>query len=241
MDAAFSCWPGMRASVLRAHIIDDRGSQSMSRTFFAPLRAEPLAKATLRRLLKAIGYETTDWCRVVMYRHCFAFVRSLNPAKLDVLEISGGPQWRREFEFQSYMGTAFPGFDICSEVLDRRFDLIIADQVFEHLRWPYRAARNVYAMLRPGGFFLIATPFLLRVHKSPIDCSRWTEEGLSCLLQECGFEAAMIETHSWGNRRCLVANLARWRRRGWFGSLKNEPDFPVMVWAFAQKPIEIEA
>jgi SAM-dependent methyltransferase len=221
--------------------IDGRGLPSMSQAFLALFRAEPAAKAKLRRLLKAIGYETTDWCRVVMYRHCFEFVRSLDPSKLDVLEISCGPQWRREFAFGSYTGTAYPGFDICSELLDRRFDLIIADQVFEHLRWPYRAARNVYWMLRPGGYFLVATPFLLRVHKSPIDCSRWTEEGLSCLLQECGFDADRIKTYSWGNRRCVIANLTRWRRRGWFGSLKNEPDFPVMVWAFAQKPAKTEA
>lgn len=210
----------------------------MLRTLFAPLLANPQTRAKFRGFLNAVGYETADWCRVVMYRDCFAFIRSLEPSQLDVLEIAAGPQWRREFEFRSYTPTSFPGFDICKDVLDRHFDLIIADQVFEHLRWPYRAGRNVFQMLRPAGHFVIATPFLMRVHPSPSDYSRWTEEGLACLLQECGFPAERITTRSWGNRACIKANFTRWARRGWFGSLKNEPLFPVTVWAFAQKPPE---
>src|SRR5207245_1375873 len=95
--------------------------------------------------------------------------------------------------------------------------------------------RNVWAMLKPGGRFVIATPFLVRVHRVPIDCNRWTEDGLSHLLQECGFKEEDISTGSWGNRRCIAANMTAWRKRGFFGSLKNEPDYPVMVWAFARK------
>lgn len=182
-----------------------------------------------------VGFDTTDWLRVVMYRECFAFIHSINPETLDVLEISGGPQWRRNFNFRSYTSTDFPDFDICAETLDRQFDLIIADQVFEHLPWPMRAGRNVHAMLRPGGYFVIATPFLVRIHEVPIDCSRWTEQGLSYLLQECGFESSNIKTASWGNRKCLNANLFKWRRYGFYRSLANEPNFPVMVWAIARK------
>jgi SAM-dependent methyltransferase len=170
-----------------------------------------------------------------MYERCFAFIRQLGPEKLDVLEISAGPLWVREFRFGSYTPTSYPDFDICAQALPRTFDLIIADQIFEHLEWPYRAGRNVHQMLRPGGYFVIATPFLLRVHKSPIDCSRWTEDGLSYLLQECGFAADRIKTGSWGNRACVTSNFRHWRKRGFTGSLANEPDFPVMVWAFAQR------
>ena|SRR5580704_12792834 len=69
----------------------------------------------------------------------------------------------------------------------------------------------------------------------PINCSRWTAEGLGYLLQECGFEEKDIQVGSWGNRSCVKRNLRKWRKRGFFGSLKNEPDYPVMVWAFAKK------
>jgi hypothetical protein len=90
-------------------------------------------------------------------------------------------------------------------------------------------------MLRPGGHFIIATPFLVRVHQVSIDCSRWTEQGLSYLLQECGFDAGDIKTASWGNQKCLNANLLKWRRYGFHRSLANEPNFPVMVWPIARK------
>lgn len=197
-------------------------------------RSQPRLQARLRRALHAVGYDTTDWMRVVMYRQCFQFIRELGPERLDVLEISAGPQWVREFTFQSYTATGYPEFDICAQTLPGRFDLIIADQVFEHLKWPYRAARNVLAMLRPGGHFLVTVPFLVRVHKSPSDCTRWTEEGLGYFLQDCGFAAAGIATGSWGNRDCVKANLTAWRKRGLFASLVNEPDFPLVVWAFAR-------
>ena len=202
----------------------------------APVRRQRTLRAIGKRVLDAIGYDTTDWVRVVMYRRAFAYIRELGPERLDALEISAGPQWRRQLAFRSYAQMNFPEFDICSDVLPRQFDLIIADQVFEHLPWPARAARNVYAMLRPGGCFIIATPFLVRVHNSPIDCSRWTTQGLSYFLQEAGFPAAGIATDAWGNRACMKANLTRWRKRGFLGSLRNEPEFPVMVWAFARKP-----
>jgi SAM-dependent methyltransferase len=192
----------------------------------------------VKNMLATVGFDSTDWLRVVMYRQCFAFIQGIRPETLDTLEISGGLQWRRTFKFRSYTSTEFPEFDICAQVLDRQFDLIIADQVFEHLPWPMRAGRNVYAMLRPGGYFIIATPFLVRVHDVPIDCSRWTQQGLSYLLQECGFLARDIKTYAWGNRKCLKANLFKWRRYGFYRSLANESNFPVMVWAIAQKQLQ---
>ncbi|EWY37097.1 hypothetical protein N825_21870 [Skermanella stibiiresistens SB22] len=204
--------------------------------FLSFFRQRPELKAKVRHLLGSVGYDTTDWVRVVMYQRSFDFIRQLGPDKLDALEISAGPIWQREFQFKSFTGTQYPGFDICAGVLERKFDLIIADQVFEHLTHPLEAARNVLAMLKPGGYAIISTPFLLRVHNSPIDCSRWTETGLSLLLEQAGFQTAEIKTGSWGNRACLKANLTKWRKRGFFGSLRNEPDFPVMVWAFARKP-----
>ena len=189
----------------------------------------------LRKALPAIGFETADWQRAVMYKRCFEFIRGLDPSCLNVMEISAGPQWVREFNFHSFTDMKYPEYDICVDRLDQQFDLIIADQVFEHLKWPYRAGRNVFAMLKPGGHFIMATPFLIRVHKVPLDCSRWTEDGLFYLLQECGFPAEGITCGSWGNRACVKGNFHHWPKAG-YHSLVNEPDFPVVVWAFAQRP-----
>ena len=164
--------------------VDGRASTILSaphRNFFG---SAPSRRAWLKFLMNKVGFDTTDWVRVVMYERCFSFIRSLGPEQLDALEISAGPQWKRSFQFRSFAETQFPEFDICSQRLERQFDLVIADQVFEHLKWPYRAGRNVLAMLRPGGHFIVTVPFLVRIHKSPMDCSRWSEEGLRYFLQE---------------------------------------------------------
>jgi SAM-dependent methyltransferase len=192
-----------------------------------------------RKIAEAIGYPYyhPHWARTVLYERASAFIRALDPSRLDVLEISPGDnEYWRQLPFRSHSRLAYPEFDVCRDRLEPSYDLVIADQVFEHTLQPWRGVANVRHMLRPGGWFFIATPFLLRVHAHPIDCSRWTELGLRQLLLECGADWERIETASWGNRRAIRGNFRRWTRQTWWRSLRNEPKFPVMVWAFAQAP-----
>jgi hypothetical protein len=112
--------------------------------------------------------------------------------------------------------------------------------VFEHICYPFRAARNVHAMLREGGHFLITTPFLLKIHNHPVDCTRWTEAGMKYLLADSGFSLQAVVTGSWGNRACVIGNFRTWRYYNrWLHSLRNEPDFPVVVWALATKDRDV--
>ncbi len=188
-----------------------------------------------KQLLRRFGYEPWHWVRYTMYHECFRLIEGLGPETLDACEISAGNEWRK-LPFRSYSELNFPEFDLCSQVLDRQFDLIIADNVFEHLPYPYRAARNVLEMLKPGAAFLNITPFMIRVHEVPIDCSRWTVDGMAYFLEDCGFERQSMITGSWGNRACVKGNLSRWQRVGFYSPMKNEPQYPVQVWALARKP-----
>ncbi|MEB3983927.1 methyltransferase domain-containing protein [Mycobacterium sp. 663a-19] len=175
------------------------------------------------------------WVRRVMDRETRKLVQGVEPHQRDALELSGD-YWGRVEQFKSYRSVHYPEFDVCASALDEQFDLIFAEQVFEHLLWPYRAGKHVYQMLRPGGYFLMTTPFLIRIHGVPVDCSRWTETGIRYFLAECGFDLDRITTGSWGNIACVRANFWRWARyRRFWHSLHNEPNFPVSVWAFAQK------
>ena len=182
------------------------------------------------------GEPGNQWLRVVMNRETEKLVAGLNPPTLKALEISGR-NWDRPGYFREYLSLEYPAYDVCAAAYPDTFDLVLAEQVFEHLLWPYRAARNVYQMLNSGGHFLISTPFLLKVHNYPIDCSRWTELGLKHFLAECGFPLENIVTASWGNRACVRANFGpRWViYQKWLHSLRNEPDVPVVVWALARK------
>jgi len=118
----------------------------------------------------------------------------------------------------------------------KKYDIIFTEQVFEHLKYPYRAARNVWRMLKPGGLFIITTPFLVKIHGHPLDCTRWTSMGMKYFLEEAGFDPEATITESWGNRDCVVANFDRWITFSPGMSLENEADFPVVVWALARKP-----
>jgi hypothetical protein len=91
-------------------------------------------------------------------------------------------------------------------------------------------------MLKPAGHFINTTPFMIRVHENPVDCSRWTELGMKHLLAEAGFDIDKIRTGSWGNLACVRANLVTptWARIGWGRSMRNESQFPVAVWAIAE-------
>jgi SAM-dependent methyltransferase len=188
-------------------------------------------------LRKALGgKQEMCWVRTVSDEATRDLIRGLPLQQMKVLEISGRT-WR-EWPFGEYRSVDFPEYDVCAEPLLEKFDLIIAEQVFEHLLWPYKAGRNVFEMLKPGGYFMISTPFLVPIHDHPVDCSRWTEVGLKHFLAECGFPLESVKTGSWGNRSCVKANLQSflYYRQNWH-SLKNEYRFPVSVWALARKAI----
>jgi SAM-dependent methyltransferase len=180
--------------------------------------------------------QVNHWCRVVMNAATLNLVRDIQPEQKDILEISGRA-WHDLVPHRSYRSVQYPSFDICAGTLgNETFDLIIAEQVFEHLPYPYRAGKNIYSMLRPGGYLMITTPFLIKIHKSPHDCSRWSEEGLKFLMEECGFDPKRIITGSWGNRLCVVANFMTWPEYiPDIHPIDNEPDFPMVVWMLAQK------
>jgi SAM-dependent methyltransferase len=181
---------------------------------------------------RCLGASSERWARVIMDRESKRFVESLDCSDKDALEISG-VRWKTH-PFRSYANAWYPDYDICAGTLDRTYDIIILEQVLEHVLWPTRAVSNIWKMLRPGGFFIVNTPFLIRIHDVPLDCSRWSELGLKHLLLDAGFDR--IKTGSWGNRACVRANFRRWRQfNPWLHSLRNERLYPVSVWAFAQK------
>lgn len=172
------------------------------------------------------------WCRKVMNDAVIDIVRKLNHEQLSVLEISG-EEWY-SFGFKKYKTVNYPNFDICKNRLNEKFDLIIAEQVFEHLYDPDRAAKNVRRMLKPSGTFLITLPFMIKYHPAPQDYRRWTKHGLKAFLDINGFTD--IQTASWGNRDCLIANLDKWVDfDAATHSLKNDGTLPVAVWGVAKR------
>lgn len=178
--------------------------------------------------------KNVHWCRYVSNIETKKLIQNLDYKNLDVLEISG-KHWQK-FNFRSYVNVTYPEFDVTvtNENLYNTYDLIVADQVFEHVRNPFKGVENIFSMLRPNGYFLISTPFFLKLHGCPEDYWRWTPSGLSAMLEDAGFR--IVNLGSWGNKDCIIGNLDEWKDFYPGLNLENESDFPVIVWCLGQKP-----
>jgi len=124
-----------------------------------------------------------------------------------VIEIS--PGWNRYWRAlcPDYRSVDYPDFDICRDRTDDQYSIVIADQVLEHVQRPLAAAANIHAMTKPGGWAMIATPFLFRVHARPHDYNRWTPQGLKQVLVEGGFAEDGVLVSGWGNKACAKAHI----------------------------------
>lgn len=181
--------------------------------------------------------------RVVMHRSSRRLIGRFNPATLDAAEISG--RFGKRFAFKSYIQFGYPAYDICAGPFTdpetsavRQFDLILANQVWEHLDRPYTALAHVQQMLRAGGYFWIAVPFFIPFHAAPNDNSRWSARGLKNLLIEAGFDESRVIARQWGNRAAAARNLEPdWPPRfdKNMDDLTNDPEMPLCAWALAQK------
>jgi SAM-dependent methyltransferase len=181
-----------------------------------------------------IGAGSTDqWLREAMNRDLDTFFATLPPLDTDVIEVSG--DLRGELPWKSYQSLSYPGFDICAtSVPSSNADLVICEQVLEHVRDPYLAVRNLTTLVHPGGLVLVSTPFLVRLHAHPEDHWRFSPSGMRLLLEAGGLEVLWVR--SWGNRRCVNANLHRWKAYRPWRSLRDEKDLPLVVWALARRP-----
>jgi Methyltransferase domain len=187
--------------------------------------------------------ETLDpglhWQRIVMNEAVDAFIEALGPSRLEVAEISG---WVRKGKpWASYASLQYPEFDLCAPLAPEhvgRYDVVICEQVLEHVLDPWGAARNLRLLSRPRGHVIVSTPFLVRIHEMPEiamrDYWRWTPRGLEAMLENVGL--VVDEVGSWGNRACVVGNFDVWPGIRRWHSLRNEPDLPLQVWAFAHNP-----
>ena len=187
------------------------------------------------------GPSDQNWQRIVLNREVSEYIAGLDIENLSAAEISGknhaGRGWK-EFTDLNY-----PGFDLCDELPDElreSFDVVICEQVLEHVVDPFAAVRNLSGLCRPGGHVIVSSPFLVKIHELPAwgmyDYWRFSPRGLKVMLERSGLEVETVST--WGNRECIVGNMDRWTAFRRWHPTHNEPDLPVQVWAFARRPPE---
>jgi SAM-dependent methyltransferase len=194
------------------------------------------AKLRRRTPLLRDGDSMTMWQRQVMNAAVREILEHLGPSESDAIEVSGR-LWG-DLPWASYRTTSYPEFDLVSprDGFDGwgRADVVICEQVLEHVQDPVAAVRNLVRLARPGGTVVIDTPFLVRLHAAPDDYWRFTPHGLELLMRAAGLEAVTVD--SWGNRRCVRSNLRRWTPARPWRSLRDEADFPMVVWGRGTRP-----
>ena len=176
------------------------------------------------------------WIRIVCDEEIHKFISNLNYKSLSTLEISG-KHWQWLFPTEKYDNLYYPEFDISQvEDFQKTYDLIILEHVLEHIPHPSFALKNIYRLLNPGGHLIVVTPFLVKLHLAPKDCTRWTGQGLKYFISQNGFDPENITVGQWGNKSVIIANLNKWiKYNPLIHSLENDEQFPAVVWAFAKK------
>jgi predicted SAM-dependent methyltransferase len=73
---------------------------------------------------------------------------------------------------------------------DNSIDAIICMNVLEHVEEPQKAVREIYRVLKPGGYCYIEVPFLLYYHPMELyyeDFFRFTKDGLKYMTKDFKF------------------------------------------------------
>jgi SAM-dependent methyltransferase len=72
------------------------------------------------------------------------------------------------------------------------FDLVITQEVLEHVKSPHQAVKEIYRVLKQNGTAYIQLPFIIGYHPCPNDYWRFTHEGMIELVESAGFRLESI-------------------------------------------------
>lgn len=72
------------------------------------------------------------------------------------------------------------------------FDLVITQEVLEHVKSPNLAVSEIYRVLKHNGTAYIQLPFIIGYHPCPNDYWRFTYEGIVELVESVGFKLERI-------------------------------------------------
>ena len=113
------------------------------------------------------------------------------------------------------------------------FDVVIANNVIEHLEDPQLGTAEILRVVRPSGLVLFTVPFLYPVHEAPHDFTRFTVYGLQRLFRDF----SSIEVHSRGGWFSTVAQLVFLATRGadrWGLGVPLRAVLYPFLWVFVQ-------
>lgn len=145
-----------------------------------PLNPAFLPRRALWRAMEASAEIATGrlldvGCGTKPYRSLFTQVSEYLGLELDTLKNRGAKQADLYYD-----GNTFP-------IADESIDIVLCNQVLEHVFSPEQFLAEIFRVLRPGGMLILTVPFLWPEHEQPYDCLRYTSFGLKDRLEGARF------------------------------------------------------
>lgn len=76
---------------------------------------------------------------------------------------------------------------------DNCVDLVIAQEVLEHVPCWMALVTEIHRVIKPGGIFLCQVPFQIGFHPGPYDCWRFSKQALEYIFKEPEWERLALE------------------------------------------------
>lgn len=191
--------------------------------------------------------------RYEMYKKIFSALDL--PLRGNILGVSGLKFWRGSKHYtppfpliaDDAVVTEAHYPDVRMEALpyaDNMFDVVIADQVIEHIEGDVqKAIEETRRVLKIGGIAIIATVFIQPIHWGPKDMWRFSPDALRYL---CRSFSEVIQCEGWGNRWAhaiffLYPKSRTWQipERKWsirhLLATMNDDRYPQVTWIIARK------
>jgi len=127
---------------------------------------------------------------------------------------------------------------------DNTFDVVIADQVIEHIEGnPEQAMHEIHRVLKPEGTAIVTSVLLYPIHWGPKDLWRFTPDGLRHL---CRMFSDIRTADSWGTKwivalALIYPRIGDWRvtKKPWniasHLANRNDKKYPWATWIIARK------
>lgn len=84
-------------------------------------------------------------------------------------------------------------------------DYVLLFNVLEHIYAHHRLVKEIHRILKSGGKFYCAVPFMMNIHADPYDYYRYTKNALENILTESGFKDFKIMAY--GGLFLVIADL----------------------------------
>jgi|GEM_PF-4900783 len=181
--------------------------------------------------------------RFFMYNKIERYIKKNNISG-KILLISENDEYsiRKMFSNRSkFTSTTYPQINIMnlSSFRNGEFDVVVTDQVLEHVPNPFQAVKEMYRILKKGGFNINTSCTFNPIHDVS-DYFRFTKEGFKQIHKMFN---KIITIGSWGNRK-VIGNFilnnyksfdVRKNKRDYMLANNNDDKWPWVVWCIAQK------